>query len=1195
MYPTPELLPPYANSSPSGDVIPRILAHASIEHQREQQGFGLHRPIGRGTMHGTLERYSGTVPQDREACGSPPIWLTPQGLTLTARSETQIAAHSSQRPSTASSTASSKLSSIVPSLLTAIEEEDNVQDRFQATVCLAWLHHVVEEPGMAIARLPNDFEAVVAEMQEGTIGGWTRVCIVKGAFLKGSSQESTGAIEDAIATYASVLPWLHSKPFAAESSQFRMWTEHLLVRLCHLSDQSVETGKYTDPVDALGTFRFWAKYWESTAKTHASEGSEGATLAKHRRLAWKAYYDTLSEILHNHLPYEPDSTDDKSHHAHARLQQRAELKKVETIYESLLVKETHFPKAIETNREIETWVDAVMANWRFLCGPTWSNADIGAGGKEGVARSVLEILYRAATKTFHSTQILRYLFTVHASLAEFELAFKAYESYVEIVARGKDRSEKSGEQEVGIDDDGTVLLTSAQAIKLLCRYGDRKEAEKAVEIAHNIEKWLEQSEHMKSFKPEAGSVRPLEAAVDPRSLAIAYAAIGISHAQWARFTYQADARAGIQAKAVQYLRKSLAPNLRESNNIEALYALALVLAETRDIPGAIKIVKRGLSSHARNNSSFSTDGVLSQGPVTEFGRERKLIPLWHLLALLLTSRSDFSAAEHACEAAFEQFGDPANLFGNEDEQGFRSEHLNEANGRSARSLGVVDQMEGFEKAGILQVKMTQLSLVEVIDGSTAAVDGCDELTALYARLFGDTAAEQTIPPPENTMAPPKTAAGTIRTSIFRGRGSVKSTVKPNASVAGTRHSIIATQATAAPAIQITDEDGAGHSGGHHFKHHKQSDSQSSVQRSPSNKLQKKGANSLRRKSLADADDAPEVPDLPEGISSATPARSSAAHGKSPRRPSVSSSRRSVGSQDTPLRPAVHNMSPTAEPPPTGHAHQPPKQDARLPSYPNQNYIPPDPYFSKVQDRRQKVTMLVTIWIYISGLYARAGIFEDAKDALKEAFKLAKTFESEVAQESSSSKAFAERGWGGGKSVEELWADVYAARGRLMLAKGVKHEARIDFERAVSHFPNHADAIVGLSDILLDIYCKVIPLEPGTNANAPTPSSPAEASILETHESKTAHFAAHTPSAENQFSPPELNRLAARDRAFGLLSTLTKLGAGWDYTEAWYALSRAYEESGQIDKTKEVLWWCVELEDTHPIRNWRSVTLGGFVL
>jgi len=117
--------------------------------------------------------------------------------------------------------------------------------------------------------------------------------------------------------------------------------------------------------------------------------------------------------------------------------------------------------------------------------------------------------------------------------------------------------------------------------------------------------------------------------------------------------------------------------------------------------------------------------------------------------------------------------------------------------------------------------------------------------------------------------------------------------------------------------------------------------------------------------------------------------------------------------------------------------------------------------------------------------------------------------------------------------------------------------------------------------------EITPLSP-TYAPAPTQKSTGS-------EPKKHHLTSHIPSAENQLSPPELSRLAARDRAFGLLSTLTKLGAGWDYSEAWYALARAYEESGQVEKAKEVLWWCVELEDTHPVRNWRSVASGGFVL
>lgn len=160
-----------------------------------------------------------------------------------------------------------------------------------------------------------------------------------------------------------------------------------------------------------------------------------------------------------------------------------------------------------------------------------------------------------------------------------------------------------------------------------------------------------------------------------------------------------------------------------------------------------------------------------------------------------------------------------------------------------------------------------------------------------------------------------------------------------------------------------------------------------------------------------------------------------------------------------------------------------------------------------------------------------------------------------------------------------------------------HQARTDFERALLHYPDHPAGIVGLSNILLDICGEVIPLEPVSQAEfVPTSTSTSTpSSQTENLDKKTSHLASHTPSVENQLSPPVLNRLAARDRAFGLLSTLTKLGSGWDYSEAWYALARAYEESGQIEKTKEVLWWCVELEDTHPVRSWKNVGLGGFVL
>ena len=80
-------------------------------------------------------------------------------------------------------------------------------------------------------------------------------------------------------------------------------------------------------------------------------------------------------------------------------------------------------------------------------------------------------------------------------------------------------------------------------------------------------------------------------------------------------------------------------------------------------------------------------------------------------------------------------------------------------------------------------------------------------------------------------------------------------------------------------------------------------------------------------------------------------------------------------------------------------------------------------------------------------------------------------------------------------------------------------------------------------------------------------------------------------------PPalELYRIASRDRAYGLLSSLTKLGCGWDFSEAWLVLARTYEESGQVNKAKEALYWTMELTDTDPVRHWRNIGHGVLAL
>jgi cargo-transport protein YPP1 len=114
------------------------------------------------------------------------------GLIITAGAEAQIATYEGKRFQAASAPsdtrpATASLSQLIPTLLKAIDSEaDHAQDAFQAITCLGWLHWVLDEPQLAVARLPKDFTTVLQQFNPSIeVQNWTRVCIIKGAYMKG--------------------------------------------------------------------------------------------------------------------------------------------------------------------------------------------------------------------------------------------------------------------------------------------------------------------------------------------------------------------------------------------------------------------------------------------------------------------------------------------------------------------------------------------------------------------------------------------------------------------------------------------------------------------------------------------------------------------------------------------------------------------------------------------------------------------------------------------------------------------------------------------------------------------------------------------------------------------------------------------------------------------------------------------------
>jgi cargo-transport protein YPP1 len=1197
-----------------------------------------------------------------------------------AQTERAVVKAAKDHPSSPVNLDSSGLISLVAPLFEGTENEQTFgEDKFQGQVCLGWIYWIAGEASVAAVKLPARIpDLVQPDGAKNQPTGWTRVCALKASYIKGTALARTGAVAEAIEAFQSVLTALSTAPSkpGIVSPEERAWAELLLTQFCMLCGHA--TKKLSAPLletEALPAFRAWTSFWDQQVPPPGGIAPQSNIP---RRQVWKEYYITLSSILQKDLPYQTTSTATAATFADtsARLLQRAELQQVETRYEALLMQEVQFPRADQASGEVEEWADLVVQNWRILCGSSWQEQELGEGGREAVSRGVLDILYRAATKTFHSTSILRHLFTLHMAVAEFDLAFKAFDTYLDAVKKGKARVGKTGEAEKGLDDDETVIKTASECIVALCRYGSREAAEKAKDLGQFFEGWLEKHYQQQPSKSNVngGQATENEAApsallISPQGLAMAWRSIGIAQAQWARFTNDAGSRADIQSEAVKSLHRALLPKYEQTDNVNTLFALAMVLAECRELSAAIDVVKTALLPPKKLPLSKSN---YHQASYSRFSRERSLIPLWHLLALLLSARQEFTTAVRSCEGAFEQFKDPKTLFGDAKlHGGYRSEHLNRIGLQSTSekfhaSKGVVDEMDDFEKVAVLEVKMTQLALIEVLEGPDVAVNSSDELLSLYTRLFGEPQQPATAAPKTAQISPPKSSAGTLRSlkGSFFGRS-----MPPTRKLSGTRgrtssysektlsarphtSNTSTSVTTGAPTIHVTNENGGSPDQTHREKLQKRTPSlarnkslgslrnrspitEQNLQRTLSattGKSRLDGDVRLQKKVATTLNDSEQNERQRDNIRG----NPTVSQGPSPSQ----GGRQNLSSK--PLPPISQNTSQSLQ------SSKASPSASRLPDKPTQPLsINPVTRFPKDQERRYRIGVLVKVWLLIAGFYRRAEMYEDAKGAIDEAYKLVGSLEMDVSRDVSGVVSIDNSSWGIFKSVEEQWGDVWTEvspepnvyvyqptilqRGHLSNAKSSPYIALSDFEAALVHSSDHPSAIVGLSNILLDIYTEMLPpppMVPSTILQDPF-SSPSQSTLIDLTASAVNSAAESTisslpqprplglptikstlplsdltvhKSSTSNLRPSQkvsttalLDRLAARDRAIGLLLGLTKLGTGWDYSDAWYALARAYEEVGQIDKAKEVLWWCVELEEARAVREWSCVGAGGYVL
>jgi tetratricopeptide (TPR) repeat protein len=1153
-------------------------------------------------------------------------------ITQVTKAATAQSSGATHRPPTVEASEQSELSSKVPKLVEAIENEQaRPEDRFQAQVAVGWLHWVFAEYTQALARLPkpddSDFDPASASTQ------WTKVAALKATYLRADSLTRNHERKQALATFQDGLPLVSSMWSSPRlSPQLRYWSELYMTEFCVLWNVALEDEDVSlQDANALSSYRAWAKYWETVSS--AVTGGFGFKGSIPRRQVWENYYLALSRILEDDMPIPTGHVNKITNDLSARNQLRIELKGAEAAYQALLLGETTFPRAEEGRPEVEAFVRRVVKNWAIMCGRGWQERDLGQGGRDSLSRGVLDTLYSAATKTYHSPAILRFLFLLHLSVAEFDLAFRAFDSYMDIVKKVKARVDKTGELDESLDEDGIVLETISQGIMALCRFGDQPAAEKAYRLGGELEDWLAKLPQLKptdstvvTTAEEKEKIQLLHPPVPPQIVALAWQAIGLAHAHWARVTHEATSRTEIQSKAVRCLRRSLSTELGRSKDIRTFFTLGLLLAERRELTAAIDLVKSAL---------ISSRGPEEQNNVLygAYWRERSLVPVWNLLALLLSARQDYVMAARACEGALEQFNDPSILFGSGDST-FRSEHLSDAEsgtGSARAPKGLVDEMDDAEKEGILEVKMTQLALVELQEGPEVAVNASFELLTLYSRLFGTQPSPSALALPKATE-PPKTAVTThksIRGSIFGGRHSratARESTGAQSDLSSARPQTAQTVASVAPSIQVTGENGG-------MANHPRYQRGTSMHRQRSetrrrNSLKKRSQSHSRQRSSSMGEAAHKA---------ATTNTTTVVDGEQFFTPAVERDQNDFFTNSSRMPPPISLAFGRSKTVRSFKSQASLNSKAADPSeppiesiYASTNLLPLV-NFPKDRETAQRTTILVRIWLVIAGFYRRAGMHEDCKGAIGEAQKLVQDMDAEAAKEpSAASGGIRNVGWAEQKSVNDLWGDVYTEAGLLFQAKSAHNTARSEFESALTHCPNHPAAIVGLSNILLDIYSEELlppPAIPSLSLHGPWPSTsgaePAEKMPKEdttkrlpihplglgtTKSAPPAHAAtglsavAAITGADDQLPAPYkatslslIDRLAARERAYALLSGLTRLGSGWNRSDAWFALARAHEESGQPDKAKEALWWCVELEEATGIRDWRCLAGGRYII
>ncbi|KAK9370143.1 hypothetical protein V1509DRAFT_618635 [Lipomyces kononenkoae] len=594
------------------------------------------------------------------------------------------------------------------------------------------------------------------------------------------------------------------------------------------------------------------------------------------------------------------------------------------------------------------------------------------------AKALADFLYKAAVKTYHCQAILRCLLKVLTALGNYTDAERALETYLDLAEKGRVRAQK-GSSFVDIDDAHTTIETAAEGLQMLVRYV--RDAGKAKEMAEVLRGWIvvasaaDDSQIDLAAQKEAG-IHETSVEDKKKILSRAWMAVGSAYNLVARSALNNAARDADAESARLAFDKALAS---DEGNTEALYEYSLLLAEFyHDLDGAEELARKARQIDASHLGAA------------------------HVLALILSAREKYLEAREICRGA-----------------------VQDTTGEQRRRMSLA------EKRLVLQIRMTDVALIEVTEGPQAALEKVsDGLFAVYNDLF--TWDEDTV---ESQIHEASTSA------LSFPRPSEKNWEKEKS-----RRDII--PAAPVPAIAVTADEQVGERANGDNDDDDDDEFQRDATPSPfstssstSNSSGRNGANLNSQKQILD-----NIPrDLISHTSNIPSAILADMRVNSPKSQSVLSKRsqilpRSIRRRlsDSSIRSRMSSKSS--------------RQPVTAASIIEQNKGGANRVLRNslsVDDTELKVISmqcLREVWLLVAGLFRRREKWNECAAAIAEATKL-----------------------GGAKE------DTFAERGFLMYAQGRTADATEAFEAALTVSIDHVPAIIGISIALLNLPDKEQPM------------------------------------------------------------------------------------------------------------------------